>query len=55
MKNKELFERSNKDSDLELQAKLRNDYEVWCKNNGRTTLNQQSTIDWLNEEVNWHN
>lgn len=55
MKNKELFDRANKDRDLELQAKLRSDYEKWCKNNGRTPLNPQSTIDWWNEEVNWHN
>ena len=53
MKNKELFDRANQDRDLNLQAKLREDYETWCKNNGRTPLNPQAIIDWWNEEVKW--
>lgn len=53
MKNKELFDRANQDKDLNLQAKLRDDFEAWCKNNGRTHLNPQSVIDWWGEEVKW--
>ena len=53
MKNKELFDRANTDGDLKLQAKLRNEYEEWCKKNGRTAMNPQSTLDWWNEDVNW--
>lgn len=51
MKNKELFDRANKNMDLKLQEKLRNDFEIWCKINGRTVLNPQSTIEWWGEEV----
>ena len=44
MKNKELFDRANADSDKELQAKLRNDFAEWCKKNGRTPLNPQCEL-----------
>ena len=53
MKNKELFDRANADGDKELQAKLRNDFAEWCKQNGRTPLNPQSVQDWWNEDVKW--
>lgn len=53
MKNKELFDRANKDKDLKLQDKLRNDYGKWCKKNHRTPLDTKSTVDWWNEEVKW--
>ena len=53
MKNKELFDRANKDNDLKLQAKLRSDFREWCRLNGRTPLNPQSIIDWWAEEVKW--
>lgn len=54
MKNKELFDRANRDKDLELQKKLRNDFERWCLSNGRTPMNPISLNDWWNDEVAWN-
>lgn len=51
MKNRELFDKANADNDLNIKEKLRNDYADWCKKNGRTKINAQSTIDFLEEDV----
>ena len=51
MKNKEYFDKANRDKDLTLQAILRDDFELWCKNNGRTPHNPQSILDWWNDET----
>ena len=53
MTNKELFDRANKDKDLELQRKLRTDFEEWCKANNRTPFNPQTIIAWQSADVNW--
>lgn len=53
MKNRELFDRANSEDSPSLKAKLRNDFAEWCKENGRTQLNTQSTIDWWDEDVKW--
>lgn len=53
MKNKELFDRASQVKDLSLQEKLRNDFQNWCQENGRTPGNPQSIMDWWNIEVKW--
>ena len=53
MTNKELFDRANKDKDLELQRKLRTDFEEWCKANKRTPFNPETIIAWQSADVNW--
>ena len=53
MKNKELFDRANQDTDLKLQEKLRKDYATSCEKNGRNALNPQSTISCVMDAVNW--
>jgi len=47
--NKESFDMANKTRDLVLQAKLREDFLRWCKENGRTPLNPESIKDWWKE------
>ena len=53
MKNIELFNRANKDNDLKLKEKLRNDFILWCTANVRNGLNPKSITDWHNEDVKW--
>jgi len=51
MKNKELFERANKDNDFELKATLRHAYREWCEVNGKMPFAIESNSVWWDEEV----
>lgn len=50
MRNKELFDIANTVNNTELKNKLRESYTQWCRENGKTSNNATTLMEWWNKE-----
>lgn len=51
MTNRELFDKANANNDKELQAKLRDDFAEWCRQNEKEPLEPQTVEEWWSQNV----